>query len=78
MENLFSKTRINGNRDESKKKYGKVAEKNSKITKICMFSGGLDSCIGALNLLCDTKDISNLVFVSHYGGGKGQLNIRKC
>ena len=62
---------------KARKKYGKVAEKNSKITKICMFSGGLDSCIGALNLLCDTKDISNLVFVSHYGGGKGTIEYQE-
>ena len=34
----------------------------------CMLSGGLDSFIGAINLLCDGK---KPIFVSHYGGGKG-------
>lgn len=34
----------------------------------CMLSGGLDSFIGAINLL---KDGEKPIFVSHYGGGKG-------
>lgn len=34
----------------------------------CMLSGGLDSFIGAINLLCNGK---KPIFVSHYGGGKG-------
>ena len=34
-----------------------------------MFSGGLDSFIGAINLLETGK--KNIMFVSHYGGGKG-------
>lgn len=34
----------------------------------CMLSGGLDSFIGAINLLCDGE---KTIFVSHYGGGKG-------
>lgn len=35
---------------------------------ICMLSGGLDSFIGAIDLLESSK---NVCFVSHYGGGKG-------
>lgn len=34
----------------------------------CMLSGGLDSFIGAINLLSEGK---KPIFVSHYGGGKG-------
>lgn len=34
----------------------------------CMLSGGLDSFIGAINLL---KDGKKPFFISHYGGGKG-------
>lgn len=34
----------------------------------CMLSGGLDSFIGAINLLSVNK---NIAFVGHYGGGKG-------
>ena len=35
---------------------------------ICMLSGGLDSFIGAINLL---ERSNNICFVGHYGGGKG-------
>ena len=38
--------------------------------KICMFSGGMDSFIGAVDLL-ETCTDKNTLFVSHYGGGKG-------
>ncbi len=34
-----------------------------------MFSGGLDSFIGATDLL--QEDEKDIIFVSHYGGGKG-------
>ncbi len=61
---------------KAKKKWEKVTEKNMNISKICMFSGGLDSCIGALNLLCDKADASDIVFVSHYGGGKGTVEYQ--
>ena len=36
--------------------------------KFCMLSGGLDSFIGAADLLVHTK---NIAFIGHYGGGKG-------
>lgn len=36
--------------------------------KFCMLSGGLDSFIGATDLLAETK---NIAFIGHYGGGKG-------
>lgn len=63
--------------NKAKKKWEKVTEKNMNISKICMFSGGLDSCIGALNLLCDKSDASDIVFVSHYGGGKGTIEYQE-
>lgn len=46
-------------------------DKNTKINakRVCMFSGGLDSFIGAIDLLHD--NIEDMIFVSHYGGGKG-------
>ena len=40
-----------------------------KCNKFCMFSGGLDSFIGAIDLLC--QEDKNIVFISQYGGGKG-------
>lgn len=46
------------------------------INKLCMFSGGLDSFIGAIDLLeGESKDI---IFVSHYGGGKGTLEYQEA
>ncbi len=42
--------------------------KESQIDTVCMFSGGLDSFIGAVDLLAETQ---NVYFVSHAGGGKG-------
>lgn len=47
---------------------------DSKVLKkgydrVCMFSGGLDSFVGVIDLL-QSSDV-NTLFVSHYGGGKG-------
>lgn len=36
---------------------------------VCMFSGGMDSFVGAIDLL--EKNVGKILFVSHYGGGKG-------
>ena len=50
-----------------------LIRKNSILencNKMCMFSGGMDSFIGAIDLLASTKD-KNIIFISHYGGGKG-------
>lgn len=52
-----------------KEKMEKSNEKIEDYDQICMFSGGLDSFIGAINLL--ETDKKNIMFVSHYGGGKG-------
>lgn len=58
--------------DESKYSKGRYWFRRS-VRKIdtdtfCMLSGGLDSFIGAINLL---KNGRKPIFVSHYGGGKG-------
>ncbi|MEH7302652.1 Qat anti-phage system QueC-like protein QatC [Neobacillus drentensis] len=47
------------------------------INMICMFSGGLDSFIGAIDLL-EQKQTSDILFVSHYGGGKGVIEYQKA
>lgn len=44
-------------------------ENKISIERISMFSGGLDSFIGAIDALEVEKD--NILFISHYGGGKG-------
>jgi len=49
------------------KKYKDLDKKTYE--KICMFSGGLDSFIGAIDLL--EESTSPILLVSHYGGGKG-------
>lgn len=46
------------------------------INKLCMFSGGLDSFIGAIDLLED--DSNHVIFISHYGGGKGTLEYQEA
>jgi len=45
-------------------------ENSIDLNKICMFSGGLDSFIGAIDLL-ENSSANDILFVSHYGGGKG-------
>ncbi|WP_218973157.1 Qat anti-phage system QueC-like protein QatC [Labilibaculum manganireducens] len=50
---------------KTKKKYSPDA--------FCMLSGGLDSFIGAIDLLSENK---NIAFVGHYGGGKGVLEYQ--
>ncbi|MCU9533998.1 Qat anti-phage system QueC-like protein QatC [Streptococcus sp. CSL10205-OR2] len=51
----------------SSKKYKELDKRY--YDKICMFSGGLDSFIGAIDLLEEIT--SPILLVSHYGGGKG-------
>lgn len=46
------------------------------INKICMFSGGLDSFIGSIDLMEQDKS-NDIFFVSHYGGGKGVIEYQK-
>lgn len=47
----------------------KSRKKEKEYNQICMFSGGMDSFIGAIDIL--ENDHNNTLFVSHYGGGKG-------
>ena len=51
-------------------KWANKSKKNYTPTSFCMLSGGLDSFIGAIDLL---EKESNIAFVGHYGGGKGVL-----
>lgn len=54
---------------EKKAKILNLKENNKIYKSICMFSGGLDSFIGAIDLLNSQEE--DILFVSHYGGGKG-------
>ena len=64
----FRKKEILDENDYYKSSKYKKAEAKSYDT-ICMLSGGLDSYIGAIDLLEKRKN--KILFVSHYGGGKG-------
>lgn len=48
--------------------FARYGIKESDTDTVCMFSGGLDSFIGSVDLLAKTK---NAYFISLYGGGKG-------
>ena len=53
----------------------KLSSREKKdFTQVCMFSGGLDSFIGAVDIL--EKNNGETLFVSHYGGGKGTLEYQ--
>jgi 7-cyano-7-deazaguanine synthase in queuosine biosynthesis len=54
--------------DKAKSYFTDLLITGNQVKDISMFSGGLDSFIGAIDLLENSKDI---LFVSHYGGGKG-------
>lgn len=49
-------------------------KKKHQPKAICMLSGGLDSFVGAIDILNNEKDIW---FVGHYGGGKGVIQYQK-
>lgn len=70
----FRKREYSDIEKRSKNRWEKAVKKRNVAIKdyqtICMFSGGLDSFIGAIDLLEDRTD-DNILFVSHYGGGKG-------
>lgn len=52
----------------------KISSKTNESDYICMFSGGLDSFIGAIDILENNKNVS---FISHYGGGKGTREFQQ-
>ncbi|KGX84323.1 Qat anti-phage system QueC-like protein QatC [Pontibacillus marinus] len=70
--NFFSR---NLTKDElSVKKKIEDDPENIIIEEFCMFSGGLDSFIGAIDLIEENKQKnkqSGIHFISHYAGGKG-------
>lgn len=72
---FFNFRKRNNNISELNAKKGIERQKKKfDPNAICMLSGGLDSFIGAINLL--SKD-TNICFVGHYGGGKGVISYQK-
>jgi len=69
----FRKRELNSKEEKSIKGIDRTKKKHQPIA-ICMLSGGLDSFIGAIDILSEEKDIW---FVGHYGGGKGVIQYQK-
>lgn len=57
------------NKRKNSKRIGKLPHR--ELDTVCMFSGGMDSFIGSIDLLKTTQNKGSIVFISHYGGGKG-------
>lgn len=70
----FRKRELNAKEITVKNGIERYKKNKHQPKAICMLSGGLDSFIGAINLLNEEKDIW---FVGHYGGGKGVIQYQK-
>uniref|UniRef100_I5AWU2 Putative PP-loop superfamily ATPase n=1 Tax=Eubacterium cellulosolvens (strain ATCC 43171 / JCM 9499 / 6) TaxID=633697 RepID=I5AWU2_EUBC6 len=66
---IFRTRHLSKNEDEYKKLHARKEKEACDYDRLCMFSGGMDSYIGAINLL--EENLGRTLFVSHYGGGKG-------
>lgn len=69
----FRKRELNFKEEKALKGISRKKKKHQPKA-ICMLSGGLDSFIGAIDILSKEKDIW---FVGHYGGGKGVIQYQK-
>lgn len=65
----FRKRKESENEKTEYEKWEKSRRPIKDYDQICMFSGGLDSFIGAIDLL--ESNCGKTLFISHYGGGKG-------
>lgn len=54
-----------------KGKWERSEFKEDSFDNVCMFSGGLDSFVGAIDMMERNQGEKRTLFVSHYGGGKG-------
>lgn len=66
---VFRERNESKNEKEQFRKWTKSKRPVKDYDQLCMFSGGLDSFIGAINLL--EQNAGKTLFISHYGGGKG-------
>lgn len=65
----FRKRSETENEKQHYDKWTKSKVSPKEYDQICMFSGGLDSFVGVIDIL--EQGIGKTLFVSHYGGGKG-------
>lgn len=68
---IFRKRKKIKREEKMYEKFNKLKGNKYSYNTLCMFSGGLDSGIGAINLLENSEDKTGILFISHYGGGKG-------
>ena len=66
---VFRRRTYSENEKAKYEKWKKSKQQEKDYNQVCMFSGGLDSFIGAIDLL--ESENKKTLFVSHYGGGKG-------
>lgn len=66
---IFRKREQTENEKARYEKWEKSKQQVKDYEQLCMFSGGLDSFIGAIDLL--ESENKKTLFISHYGGGKG-------
>lgn len=66
---VFRKRELSENEKEKYERWEKSKQDVKDYDQLCMFSGGLDSFIGAIDLL--ESGNKKTLFISHYGGGKG-------
>ncbi|MDP4266305.1 MAG: Qat anti-phage system QueC-like protein QatC [Bacteroidota bacterium] len=69
----FRKRELNQKEEKAFKGMDRQKKKHQPKA-ICMLSGGLDSFIGAIDILNQEKDVW---FVGHYSGGKGVIKYQK-
>lgn len=62
----FRERVLNVHEEDFKKKIENNKGEKLNFNKLCMLSGGLDSYVGAIDLL---ETSNNVAFVNHYGGG---------
>jgi len=70
----FRKRELNAKENFVNKGLERYKKNKHQPKAICMLSGGLDSFIGAIDILNKEKDIW---FVGHYSGGKGVIQYQK-
>jgi 7-cyano-7-deazaguanine synthase in queuosine biosynthesis len=61
---------------EYRDRMNQIGTHKLNANKLCMFSGGLDSFIGVIDLLESKQD--DVILVSHYGGGKGTREYQEA
>jgi 7-cyano-7-deazaguanine synthase in queuosine biosynthesis len=71
----FRQREFTNKEKEYREKIIKEKSERIKANRLCMFSGGLDSFIGAIDLL--NENAEDIIFVSIYGGGKGVSEYQK-